>query len=119
MLPPQTNDFQKPVKFKSDMSNVFFGKKGEKPSEEKAQPQENPKPKPSPIPFHCDHCGRDGHLAEYCFRRKRDERFAREMTNKDRYALLVVCMSLVWCLEVRVLCTPFCVRVDVSLCLVV
>jgi hypothetical protein len=31
------------------------------------------------------HCGRDGHLAEFCFRRKREERFAREMANKDRY----------------------------------
>jgi hypothetical protein len=35
VFPPQTNNFQKPVKFKSDTRNGFFGKKGEKPSEEK------------------------------------------------------------------------------------
>jgi hypothetical protein len=66
------------------MRNEFFGKKGEKPSE-KPHPKGNPKPKPKPISFHCDHCGRDGHLAEFCFRRRREERFAREMANKDRY----------------------------------
>jgi hypothetical protein len=85
VFPPQTDNFQKPIKFKSDLGNEFFGKKGEKPSEDKPQPQENRKPKPKPIPFHCDHCGKDGHLAEFCFRRKREERLAREMANKDRY----------------------------------
>jgi hypothetical protein len=63
VFPPQTNDFQKPIKFKSDMGNVFFGKKGEKPSEENPRPRENPKPNPKAILFHYDHCGRDGHLA--------------------------------------------------------
>jgi hypothetical protein len=84
---PQTDNFRKPIKFKSDLGNEFFGKMGEKPSEEKPQPRENPKPKPKPKPrpFHYEHCGRDGHLAEFCFRRKREERLARELANKDRY----------------------------------
>jgi hypothetical protein len=56
--------------FKSDLGNEFFGKKGEKLSEEKPELKENPKPKPKPKPFHCEHCERDGHLAEFCFRRK-------------------------------------------------
>jgi hypothetical protein len=81
VFPPHADNFQKPIKFKSDLGNEFFGKKGEKPSEEKPEPKENPKPKP----FHCEHCGRDGHLAEFCFRRKREERLDREMDNKDRY----------------------------------
>jgi hypothetical protein len=68
----------------------LFGKKGEKPSEEKPseekpEPKENPKPKPKPKPFHCEHYRRDGHLAEFCFRRKREESLARELVNKDRY----------------------------------
>jgi hypothetical protein len=72
------------------LGNEFFGKKGEKPSEEnpseeKLKPKENPKPKPKPKPFHCEHCWRDGHLAEFCFRRKHEERLARELANKDRY----------------------------------
>jgi hypothetical protein len=67
------------------LRNEFFGKKGEKPiedkpSEEKPEPKESPEPKP----FYCEHCGRDGHLAEFCLRRKREERLARELANKDR-----------------------------------
>jgi hypothetical protein len=85
LFPPQTDNFQKPIKFKSVLGNEFFGKEGEKPSEEKQEPKENPKPMPKPKPFHCDHCGRDGHLAEFCFKRKREERLARELANKDRY----------------------------------
>jgi hypothetical protein len=83
MFPPHTDDFQKPIKFKSDLGNEFFGKKGEKLSEENPEPQESPKPKPKPKPYHCEHCGRDGHLVEFCFRRKREERLARELANKD------------------------------------
>jgi hypothetical protein len=90
MFPPQTNNFQEPIKFKSVLGNEFFGKKGEKPSEEKPseeklEPKENPRPKPKPKPFHCEHCGRDGHLAEFCIRRKRAERLARKLANNDRY----------------------------------
>jgi hypothetical protein len=68
VFPPQTNNFQEPIMFRSVLGNEFFGKKGEKPSEEKPseeklEPKENPNPKPKPKPFHCEHCGRDGHLA--------------------------------------------------------
>jgi hypothetical protein len=84
VFPPQTDNFQKPIKFKSDMGKEFFGKEGEKPSE-KPYSRENPKPKPKPIPFHCDHGGKDGHLAEFCFKRRREERLSREMANKDMY----------------------------------
>jgi hypothetical protein len=90
VFPLQTNNFQEPIKFKSVLGNEFFEKKGEKPSEEKPseeklEPKENPKPKPKPKPFHCEHCERDGHLAEFYFKRKREERLARELANKDRY----------------------------------
>jgi hypothetical protein len=81
VFPPHTDDFQKPIKFKSDLGNEFFGKKGEKLSGEKLEPKESPKPKS----FHCEHCGRDGHLAKICFGRKREEGLARELANKDRY----------------------------------
>jgi hypothetical protein len=85
VFPPQTDNFQKPINFMSDLGNEFLGRKGEKLSEEKPEPKENPKPKPKPKPFHCEHCGRDGHLVEFCFRRKHEERLARELANKDRY----------------------------------
>jgi hypothetical protein len=35
--------------------------------------------------FHCGYCGRDGHKDEFCFKRKHEERMAREWANKDRY----------------------------------
>jgi hypothetical protein len=89
IFPHPTNDFQKPIKFKSDLGNKFIGKKGEKPSEEKPKekPSEQPqhKPKPKPIRFHCGYCSRDGHKDEFCFKRKREERLAKEWANKDKY----------------------------------
>jgi hypothetical protein len=46
-----TNDFQKPIKFKSDLGNVFSGKEGEKPSEEKpVEKSSEEKLSGSPIP---------------------------------------------------------------------
>jgi outer membrane biosynthesis protein TonB len=87
MFPPQTNDFQKPIKFVRTSEKVFFGKESEKASEEKPveklsreKPSEQPKPKPKPklVRFHCGYCGRDGHKDEFCFKRKREERMAKE-----------------------------------------
>jgi hypothetical protein len=94
VFPPQTNDFQKPIKFVSTSGKVFFGKESEKPSEEKLvekpsgeKPSEQPqlKPKPKVVKFHCDHCGRDGHKLEFFFKRKREERMTKEWANKDKY----------------------------------
>jgi hypothetical protein len=85
VFPPQTDSFQKPIKFKSDLGNEFFGKKGEKLCENKPEHKGSPKSKPKLKPFYCEHCRRDGHLAEFCFRRKREERLARMFANKDRY----------------------------------
>jgi hypothetical protein len=53
---------------------------GEKPSE-----KPHPKPKPKLVRFHCGYCGRDGHKDEFCFKRKREERMAKEWANKDKY----------------------------------
>jgi hypothetical protein len=32
VFPPHTYNFKKPIKFKSDLGNEFFGKEGEKPT---------------------------------------------------------------------------------------
>jgi hypothetical protein len=94
IFPHSINGFQKPVKFISTSGKVFFGKDSENPSEEKPvekpsgekrseQPQ--PKPKPKPISFHCGYCGRDGHKEKFCFKRRREERMAKEWANKNKY----------------------------------
>jgi hypothetical protein len=92
VFPPQTNDFQKPIKFVSTSGKVFFGKESEKASEEKPvekpsgeKPNELPKPKPKLVRFHCVYCGKEGHKDEFCFKRKCEERMAKEWANKDRY----------------------------------
>jgi outer membrane biosynthesis protein TonB len=61
-------------------------KPSEKPSEQgnKHKKKAQPTPKAKPVHFHCEHYGRDGHKREFCFRRIREERLAREMANKDR-----------------------------------
>jgi hypothetical protein len=94
VFPPPTNDFQKPIKFMSTSGKVFFGKESEKASEEKPvekssgeKPIEQPqsKPKPKLVRFHCGYCGRDGHKDEFCFKKKREEKMAKEWANKDKY----------------------------------
>jgi hypothetical protein len=85
IFPHPTNDFQKTIKFKSDLENEFVGKKGEKPSEEKSSEQPQPKPKPKLIRFHCDYFGRDGNKGEFFFKRKHEERMTKDWANKDKY----------------------------------
>jgi hypothetical protein len=66
---------------------VFFGKESEKASEgkpveelsgEKPSEQSQPKPKPKLVRFHCGYYGRGGHKDEFCIKRKREERMAKE-----------------------------------------
>jgi hypothetical protein len=73
---------------------VFYGKESEKASEqkpvekssgEKPSEQLQSKPKPNLVRFHCGYCGRDGHKDEFCFKRKREEKMAKEWANKDKY----------------------------------
>jgi hypothetical protein len=94
IFPNPPNDFQKPIKFKSTLGNVFFGKESgklseekpvEKTSEEKPSEQPQPKPKSKLVRFHCDYYGRGGHKGEFCFKKKREERMAKEWANKDTY----------------------------------
>jgi hypothetical protein len=87
MFPPQTNDFQKPIKFVSTSGKLLFGKESEKASEEKSvekpsgeKPSEQPQSKPKPmfVRFHCGYCGRDSHKDEFCFKRRREERMVKK-----------------------------------------
>jgi hypothetical protein len=73
---------------------VFFGKESENASEEKLvdkssgeKPSEQPqsKPKPKHVRFDCGYCGREGHKDDFCFKKKCEERMAKEWANKDKY----------------------------------
>jgi hypothetical protein len=94
VFPTPTNDLQKPIKFVSTSGKVFFGKESEKASEGKSvekssgeKPSEQPQSKPEPklVRFHCVYCGKEGHKDEFSFKRKREERMAKQWANKDRY----------------------------------
>jgi hypothetical protein len=94
IFPTPTNDLRRPIKFVSTSEKVFVVKVSEKASEEKLveelsgeKPSEQPqsKPKPKLVRFRCGHCGKEGHKDECCFKRKREERMAKEWANKDRY----------------------------------
>jgi hypothetical protein len=100
---PQRNDFQNPIMFVSTLGKVFFGKESEKtsgeepvekpseekpvekPSGEKPSDQPQPKPKPKLVRFLCGYYGKYGQKDEFCFKRKCEERMAKEWANKDRY----------------------------------
>jgi hypothetical protein len=49
VFPPETDNLQKPIKFKSNMGNEFFRKEGEKQSEEKPEPETKAKTKTLPL----------------------------------------------------------------------
>jgi hypothetical protein len=104
IFPHSTNDFQKLIKFKSDLGNVFFGKYGVKPIEEKPveqpsgeKPIEQPQPKPKPklVRFHCDYCGGNGHKRKFCFKKKCEERMQRNGLTRTSTTLPMVYLSLV------------------------
>jgi hypothetical protein len=56
----------------------------EKPSEKPCE-EPHPKPKPRSIRFLCEYCGKDGHKREFCYKRRREARMAKEWANKDMY----------------------------------
>jgi hypothetical protein len=83
---------------------VFFGKESEKASEEKPleksngeKPSEQPQPKPKPklVKFYCGYCGRDDHKDEFCFKRKREERMAKEWQTRTSTTLPMLYLTLV------------------------
>ena len=47
--------------------------------------QRESKPPKREMMYHCEYCKRDGHLAEFSFRRKRDEGQEYELNNREMY----------------------------------
>jgi hypothetical protein len=87
-VPPQPTPkykfASKPNQPREKLSEKASENPSEKPSEKPCE-EPHPKPKPKPICFHCEFCGKDGHKREFCYKRRREARMAKEWTNKDRY----------------------------------
>jgi hypothetical protein len=81
---PKDKFASKPNQPREKPSEKASEKPSEKPSERPCE-EPHPKPKPKPILFHCEFCGKDGHKREFCYKRKREARMAKEWVNKDRY----------------------------------
>jgi hypothetical protein len=60
-----------------DISSDPFSISPQPPKKNYSQKQISPKTK---VRFHCEYCERDGHLAVFCFRRKRDEQHGSELS---------------------------------------
>jgi hypothetical protein len=75
----------RPCSLQKESEKASEEKLVEKPSGEKPSEQPQPKPKPKLVRFHCGYCGRDGHKDEFCFKRKREKRMAKEWANMDKY----------------------------------
>jgi hypothetical protein len=87
-LTPKDKFASKPNQPREKPSEKASEKPSEKPSgkpSEKSCEEPHPKPKPRPIRFHCEFCGKDGHKKEFCYKRKREARMAKEWAKKDRY----------------------------------
>jgi hypothetical protein len=99
------------------LGNEFFGQKGEKPSEEKPEPKESPKPKLKLNPSIVSILGRMGTLLRFASEGSVRRGWLERWPIRTGSALLVVCLSLGWCREVKVWCVPFTLERGVSLCL--
>jgi hypothetical protein len=101
------------------LGNEFFGKKGEKPSEEKSceeklEPEKNPKPKhPSIMSI----VGGMGTLLSFASGGSVRRGWLESCPTRTGTALIVVCLNLGWCQEVREWCVLFILVGGVSLCL--
>jgi hypothetical protein len=82
--PSQTVCLNREKKTSEKVSEKPSEKPCEKPSEKPCE-ESHPKPKPRSIRFHCEFCGKDCHKKEFCYKRRREARMAKEWANKDRY----------------------------------
>jgi hypothetical protein len=88
LVPPQPTPkdkfASKPNQPREIPSEKASEKSSEKPSEKPCE-EPHPKPKPRSIRFHCEFCGKDGHKKEFCYKKRREARMAKEWANKDKY----------------------------------
>jgi hypothetical protein len=83
--------FQKPNQLKNPLDtlpNIFevpLSKAKKPPRVNHTDKRVSQQPPRREVRYHCDYCHRDGHLAKFYFRRKRDERREYELNNQNMY----------------------------------
>ena len=81
---PKPNHLRNPFDTLLDISENLLPK-AKQPTKVYHAHQRESKPPKREVKYHCEYCKRDGHHAEFCFRRKRDERQECELKNRDMY----------------------------------
>jgi hypothetical protein len=82
---PKSNCLKNPL---DTLPNIFedpLSKAKQPPRVNHTYKRVNQQPSKREMRYHYDCCHRDGHLAEFCFRRKRDERREYELNNRNMY----------------------------------
>ena len=82
---PKPNELKNPLDTLPAAAAQVAQKKGAAPS----RPQARPPPPKREVRYHCEYCDREGHLEEFCFRRKRAVRREQERQNADMYSARV------------------------------
>ena len=78
---PKPNELRNPLDTLPAAVAQVAQKKGAAPP----RPQARPPPPKREVRYHCEYCDREGHLEEFCFRRKQAVRREQERRNADMY----------------------------------
>ena len=81
---PKPNHLRNPLDTLPNISKEPLPK-NKKPTKVNHNKRVSQQPPKREVRYHCKHCHRDGHLVEFCFRRKRDERREYELNNRNMY----------------------------------
>ena len=82
---PKPSSLRNPLDTLPDISSEPLPKNKPPPKANNTYKKVSQQPPTREVRYHCEYCDRDGHLVEYCFRRKRDERKVFEAENRNRY----------------------------------
>ena len=82
---PKPNHLRNPLDTLPNISEDPLPKAKKPPRVNHTHKRVNQQPPKREVRYHCEYCHRDGHLVEFCFRRKRDERREYELNNRNMY----------------------------------
>jgi hypothetical protein len=82
---PKPNHLKNPLDTLPSISEDPLPKAKQPPRVNHTHKRVNQQPPKKEVRYHCDYYHRDGHLAKFCFRRKRDERREYELNNQNMY----------------------------------
>src|SRR6185312_13731569 len=82
---PKPNELRNPLDTLPAAAVQVAQNKGAAPP----RPQARPPPPKREVRYHCEYCDREGHLEEFCFRRKRAVRREQERRNSEMYSARV------------------------------